>query len=149
MWHRTASALARTLARKFPAIALLGARQVGKTTLARSTFPKMPYCDLERPDLRALFASDPAFQIRSRAKPAVILDEVQAVPAVFSALRGIIDEDRRANGRFILLGSAQPDLVRAVSENRQPPTGRATLRANRHRRWHWEIARPEPQARDT
>jgi predicted AAA+ superfamily ATPase len=117
MWSRTAAALARKLAREFPAVAILGARQVGKTTLARSTFPKMAYCDLERPDLRSLFSSDPIFQIRTRAKPAIILDEAQAVPAVFSALRGIIDEERRKNGRFVLLGSAQPELVRAVSES--------------------------------
>jgi predicted AAA+ superfamily ATPase len=117
MWKRTSAARLRKLAREFPAVLVLGARQVGKTTLARTTFPKIPYCDLERPDLRALFAGDPGFQIRSRANPGLILDEAQTVPAAFAALRGIIDEDRRKNGRFVLLGSAQPGLVRAVSES--------------------------------
>ncbi|MGC9985702.1 MAG: DUF4143 domain-containing protein [Polyangia bacterium] len=117
MWKRAASRDLKALAGRFPAILLLGARQVGKTTLARTTFPRMPYCDLERPDLRALFSSDPRFQIQSRARPGVILDEAQAVPEVFPALRGLIDEDRRTNGRYIILGSAQPDLVRGVSES--------------------------------
>jgi uncharacterized protein len=117
MWKRDGSARLSRLAKEFPSVLILGARQVGKTTLARTTFPKIPYCDLERPDLRGLFVGDPVFQIRSRANPALILDEAQAVPEVFAALRGIIDEDRRTNGRFILLGSAQPDLVRAVSES--------------------------------
>jgi uncharacterized protein len=117
MWRRDSSKRLHQLAKEFPAVLILGARQVGKTTLARTTFSNFFYCDLERPDLRALFVGDPVFQIRSRANPALILDEAQAVPEVFAALRGIIDEDRRRNGRFILLGSAQPDLVRAVSES--------------------------------
>jgi hypothetical protein len=117
MWKRLASRNLKALAGEFPAILLLGARQVGKTTLARTTFPRIPYCDLERPDLRALFSSDPRFQIQNRAGPGLILDEAQTVPEVFPALRGLIDENRRANGRYIILGSAQPNLVRGVSES--------------------------------
>ena len=107
----------KDLAVAFPAVLVLGARQVGKTTLARSTFPRMPYVDLEEPRTRALFADDPSFQLESRARPSVILDEVQFVPETFAALRGIIDASRRTMGRFILLGSAQPSLVKGVSES--------------------------------
>lgn len=89
---------------------------MGKTTLARATFPDLPYVDLEDPITRALFAEDARFQIESRARPRLVLDEAQAVPDVFAALRGLIDENRSARGRFILLGSAQPSLVRQVSE---------------------------------
>lgn len=117
MWNRLATIRLRTLAEQFPAVLLLGARQVGKTTLARMAFRGFPYVDLEDPRSRALFRDDPAFQIESRAKPSLILDEVQFVPEVFSALRGIIDARRRINGRFVLLGSAQPSLVRGVSES--------------------------------
>lgn len=107
----------RALATQFPAVLILGARQVGKTTLARATFSTHAYADLETPRLRELFADDPAFQIRSRAGEGLILDEAQAVPEVFAALRGIIDDDRGRRGRFVLLGSAQPNLVRGVSES--------------------------------
>lgn len=116
MWRRTATARLRSLAGSFPAVLILGARQVGKTTLARTTFRDFPYVDLEEPRTRALFRDDPTFQIENRATPSLILDEAQFVPEVFSALRGIIDASSRVMGRFILLGSAQPSLVRGVSE---------------------------------
>ena len=117
MWRRLAQTRLRSLWRRFPAVLILGARQVGKTTLARQTFPALPYCDLEEPRLRALFTDDPTFQIQQRSRPALILDEAQAVPGVFGALRGIIDARRKENGRFLLLGSAQPALVRQISES--------------------------------
>ena len=117
MWRRLAQTRLRALWRLFPAVLILGARQVGKTTLARQTFPTFPYCDLEEPHLRALFTDDPTFQIQQRALPSLIIDEAQAVPGVFNSLRGIIDERRKKNGRFLLLGSAQPSLVRQVSES--------------------------------
>jgi hypothetical protein len=117
MWRRLAAARIHDLARKFPAILILGARQVGKTTLAQQVFPDYSYCDLEEPRLRELFTDDPTFQIESRAKPNLVLDEAQAVPSVFAALRGIIDRSRSRNGRFVILGSAQPALVRDVSES--------------------------------
>jgi predicted AAA+ superfamily ATPase len=82
---------------------ILGARQVGKTTLAGQTFPTLPYCDLEEPHLRSLFADDPTFQMQQRALPSLIIDEAQAVPAVFNSLRGIIDEHRNKNGRILAL----------------------------------------------
>lgn len=117
MFPRLATERLRVLSAQFPAVLILGARQVGKTTLARATFPEHAYLDLESPRLRELFAGDPSFQIRSRASSGLILDEAQAVPEVFAALRGIIDEDRGQRGRFVLLGSAQPNLVRGVSES--------------------------------
>jgi predicted AAA+ superfamily ATPase len=120
MWNRLHAVRVRELARKFPAVLILGPRQVGKTTLARAAFPDAPYLDLEQPNLRQLFVDDPLYQIEHRLGPrtrTLVLDEVQCVPEVFSALRGLIDRDRRRNGRFILLGSAQPTLIRQVSES--------------------------------
>lgn len=120
MWNRLHSSRLTALAREFPAVLILGPRQVGKTTLARSVFPKAPYLDLEQPGLRQLFTDDSLFQVESRLpgkRGALVLDEVQYVPAVLSALRGIIDRNRRVNGRFILLGSAQPALVKHVAES--------------------------------
>lgn len=117
VFPRLAADRLRQLAAQFPAVLILGARQVGKTTLARMTFPDHSYADLESPHARELFSADPAFQIASRAAGGLVLDEAQCVPAVFAALRGIIDADRPNRGRFVLLGSVQPALVRGVAES--------------------------------
>ncbi|HEY4064566.1 MAG TPA: ATP-binding protein [Puia sp.] len=101
-----------------PAIAILGPRQVGKTTLAKTiakTKLHSLYLDLENPlDRRKL--EDGYSYLRSLGNACVILDEVQLMPELFSLLRPLIDEDR-APGRFILLGSASPSLVKGVSES--------------------------------
>lgn len=91
MYARIAAQRLLYLVEQFPAVLILGARQVGKTTLARSTFTPFPYCDLEDPNLQHLFVEDERFQLEARAKLTLILDEAQQVPAVFAALRGIID----------------------------------------------------------
>jgi hypothetical protein len=107
----------RVIWEQFPAVLILGARQVGKTTLARASFPEAQYCDLQQPELRQLFTAEPTFQIQQRTGSVVILDEAQTVPPLFGALRGIIDSDRHRHGRFLLLGSANPRLVRQISES--------------------------------
>jgi predicted AAA+ superfamily ATPase len=117
MYPRAASTRLQELWRQFPGVLILGARQVGKTTLARQSFPSVAYCDLEDPNLRRLFSEDPVFQIESRAKPSLILDEAQSVPEVFAALRGLIDARRKQFGRFLILGSASPQLIRSISES--------------------------------
>ncbi|MDP2000657.1 MAG: ATP-binding protein [Rhodoferax sp.] len=96
---------------------ILGARQVGKTTLARQTFPSFSYLDMEDTATHALFAEDPRFQLDARTGAGLILDEAQRLPILFDALRGAIDADRQRMGRFVILGSAQPALVRQVSES--------------------------------
>ncbi len=97
---------------------VLGARQVGKTTLAQAAFPVHRYLDLEDPRTAERFRQDARFELDAAgATGGLILDEAQAVPSVFSALRGAIDAARSGVGRFIVLGSAQPALVRGVSES--------------------------------
>ncbi|MFM8894230.1 MAG: AAA family ATPase, partial [Actinomycetales bacterium] len=107
---------------KFPAVALLGPRQVGKTTLALAiaqSHRESVYLDLERPaDLRRLDDAD-AF-LRSQGHRLIVLDEVHRVPNLFETLRGVIDENRRAGfrvGQFLLLGSASPTLIGLASES--------------------------------
>lgn len=117
MWLRVADKRLKELWNQFPAVLLLGSRQVGKTTLARSAFPDLPYCDLESLELRALFTAEPAYQLKQRERGGLILDEAQFAPQIFQELRGIIDAKREANGRFLILGSAQPELVRQTSES--------------------------------
>ena len=105
----------------FPAVALLGPRQVGKTTLALQLAAQGPslYLDLESPgDLAKL--SDPGLYLTSQPGKLLILDEVQRQPELFGTLRGLIDADRRlgnTQGRFLLLGSASVELIRQSSES--------------------------------
>ena len=96
-----------------PAVALVGPRQCGKTTLARSLGGR--YYDLEQePDrLRLDLEWDAAVQ----GSELIVLDEAQAWPDVFPRLRGTVDADRSRNGRFLLLGSISPGLMRQVSES--------------------------------
>ncbi len=117
MFDRLAHDLLLDAAAQFPAVAILGARQVGKTTLARTTFPGFAYADLENPRTADRFRDDARFSLDHTGRQGVVLDECQAVPAVFAALRGAIDDRRSENGRFVILGSAQPALVRGISES--------------------------------
>ncbi|HMQ63873.1 MAG TPA: ATP-binding protein [Flavilitoribacter sp.] len=100
----------------FPAVGLIGARQVGKTTLVKALGKEFAYLDLEDERDRAKLYADPFFYFNENRNRCVILDEVQQMPEIFRLLRGIIDEDRRP-GRFILLGSASPELLRQSSES--------------------------------
>ncbi|MFZ4479723.1 MAG: ATP-binding protein [Rhodoferax sp.] len=117
MYPRICSDRLANLARQFPAVLILGARQVGKTTLARQAFPTYSYFDLEDTATNVLFAEDPRFQLDARSGQGMILDEAQRLPALFDALRGAIDADRQRMGRFVILGSSQPSLVRQVAES--------------------------------
>jgi predicted AAA+ superfamily ATPase len=117
MFARNAAQRLRSLARRFPAVVILGARQVGKTTLAHAAFPALPYVDCQDPGTAAALREDPRFVLERRERGGLIVDEAQAVPGVLAALRGLIDADRRRVGRFIVLGSAQPTLVRGAAES--------------------------------
>lgn len=117
MFARLASERLLHLARQFPAVLILGARQVGKTTLARQTFASHSYLDLEDPATHTLFAEDPRFQLDARHGQGLVLDEAQRLPVLFDALRGAVDADRQRMGRFVILGSAQPTLVRQVADS--------------------------------
>lgn len=99
-----------------PAVALLGPRQSGKTTLALQIARerRSVYLDLESPSDRAQLA-DPELYLAAREDDLVIIDEVQRMPELFAVLRGAIDRARQAgqgNGRFLLLGSASIELMR-------------------------------------
>lgn len=101
-----------------PAVALLGARQVGKTTLARQIVQALGQAqvyDLERAADRATLQAAPELALRN-AKGLVVIDEIQRLPALFATLRPLTDApDRQVS--YLLLGSASPELVRGVSES--------------------------------
>ncbi len=104
-----------------PAVALLGPRQVGKTSLALELARNRPavYLDLESEADRAKL-SEPELYLAQHADKLVILDEIQRTPQLFRSLRGLIDEGRRrgqGKGRFLVLGSASVDLLRQSSES--------------------------------
>ncbi len=104
-----------------PAVALLGARQVGKTTLAKTIAKSIDsiYLDLEAPE-DLLKLSDPTSFLSAHADKLVILDEIQRSPELFPVLRGLIDKNReqgRRAGQFLLLGSASMDLMHQSSES--------------------------------
>lgn len=113
MHRRHAAALLRARLARFPAVALLGPRQCGKTTLARMLSRR--YYDAEQPADRVRLDLD--WDAIAASRELVVIDEAQAWPALFSRLRGAIDADRRRNGRFLLLGSVSPALMREVSES--------------------------------
>ena len=105
--------------RSFPAVALLGPRQVGKTTLARAIAGDGLYLDLENPHDRERL-SDARGYLGARRGRTVVLDEIHRAPGLFQVLRGVIDERVRGGepaGQFLLLGSASIDLLRQSGES--------------------------------
>ena len=105
----------------YPAVGLLGPRQVGKTTLALEIAAGRPsvYLDLESVPDRARLA-DPDRYFADHDRELVVLDEVHRAPELFRTLRGVIDRGRRAGrkaGRFLLLGSAAIDLLKQSGES--------------------------------
>jgi predicted AAA+ superfamily ATPase len=123
MIKRQAQSEIARLLEEFPAVGVLGPRQVGKTTLAEeiaaSVNPEPIYLDLERPS-EAARLSEPEEYFELHKGKLIILDEIQRVPELFQILRGVIDRRRREGhrtGQFLILGSASLDLLKQSSES--------------------------------
>jgi predicted AAA+ superfamily ATPase len=105
--------------RQFPAVGILGPRQCGKTTLAKlirkELGDKALYFDLEDPQDYSRFR-DPALLLSQLQAKTIIIDEIQRMPELFAVLRSVIDKNRKP-GRFLLLGSASPEMVQGASES--------------------------------
>lgn len=101
----------------FPVVGIIGPRQVGKTTLAKSLakHQSILYLDLEAASDRLKLA-DPVLYLKNHQEKLVIFDEIQQMPELMAELRGIIDADRRV-GRFIVLGSASPTLIKKSADS--------------------------------
>jgi len=105
--------------REFPVIVLLGPRQVGKTTLvkqiSKTLRKKTHYFDLEKTSDFHIISRDPESALEKLHKDCVLIDEVQRLPQLFELLRALVDEHRKP-ARFILTGSASPELMKGTSE---------------------------------
>ena len=121
MIQRRLEALIKEALKRSPSVALMGPRQVGKTTIALNISETTPsvYLDLEsRIDLQKVQDIE-AFH-RENSDKLIILDEVRRLPEIFAPLRGVIDRERRKGnraGQFLFLGSASIDLLQQSSES--------------------------------
>ena len=125
MLLRHAGHTLQALASGFPVLAITGPRQSGKTTLARSAFPHLPYVNLEDPDTRELALADPR-RFFARLASGAVLDEVQRAPALLEYLLGIADSAPQM-GRWVLTGSQQFGLMDGIGQSLAGRVGMLTL----------------------
>lgn len=109
----------KKLMKLFPAVGIIGPRQCGKTTLAqqirKDAGGKALYYDLEDPVDNLKF-DNPLLILNQSGAKTIIIDEIQRRPELFAVLRSVIDK-KRTPGRFLLLGSASPEMIRGSSES--------------------------------
>ncbi len=116
--HRKIEGVIKSHLTNFPAVAILGPRQSGKSTLAAyimKDWSDSVYLDLEKPSDRVKL-TDPELFFRMNRDKLICLDEIQRLPEIFSVMRSVIDENA-GNGQFLILGSASKDLIRQSSES--------------------------------
>lgn len=115
-YQRNITSYLTELLKQFPAVAIIGARQAGKTTLAKNVGHDFIYVDLEKPSDYDRVTYDPEFFLKQNPSN-IIFDEAQLYPELFNVLRGVIDEQRDRKGRFIVTGSSSTELLQNVSES--------------------------------
>ena len=116
MIPREMSKIAKQRAREFPVLTIVGPRQSGKTTLAKACFPSYGYVNLEDPETRDMAENDYR-RFFAVYKPPLIIDEIQRVPNLASAIQPMVDERRAVPGQYILTGSHQPMLKQTVTQS--------------------------------
>jgi predicted AAA+ superfamily ATPase len=115
-YPRSITSKLKELSRYFPAIAISGARQSGKTFLVRKTFPDYNFVSLDLPSVAEQAEKNTVEFLKEHPTP-VIIDEVQYAPGLFRHLKAEIDRNRHAMGRYILTGSQQFVLMKGISDS--------------------------------
>lgn len=103
----------------FPVIGILGPRQCGKSTLVKhflKDIKNVAYFDLEKYDDLAKITENPLAFFDTHQDKIICLDEIQKLPHIFATMRGVIDKNRK-NGKFFVLGSASPELIKQTAES--------------------------------
>ena len=126
MIKREISDWLKTMAREYAVLSIMGPRQSGKTTLAKTLFPDYGYVNLEDPDLRHAAESDGADFMNKHPAP-LIIDEVQRVPELLSRIQVRVDESPARKAAYILTGSHQPALREGLSQSLAGRVAIATL----------------------
>lgn len=120
MFQRQLVTKLNRLAKQFPVLAITGSRQIGKSTLARmyaeAVGKELVFYDLENPSDHFALENQTTSLLESHSNQLVVIDEVQRMKSLFPVLRYLVDKDRKAL-RFLLLGSASPELIRDSSES--------------------------------
>jgi predicted AAA+ superfamily ATPase len=132
----------KSVAEFFPVVVLTGARQTGKTTLLRATFPGHHYVSLDLPSEAKAAEADPEGFLR-RHPPPVLVDEVQYAPGLFRHVKRAVDAGGNQPGRFVLTGSQQFALMQSTAESL---AGRAAV-LDLHPLSAWEIRAADPANR--
>lgn len=100
----------------FPCVAIIGARQVGKSTLMHQLLPEAPFFDLEKESDFTRISRDTEFFLQDNPGP-LCIDEAQLCPQLFEAMRVKIDENRKQPGQYLITGSSSPELLSNISES--------------------------------
>lgn len=100
----------------FPCVAIIGARQVGKSTIMHQLLPDAPFFDLERESDFARISRDTEFFLKDNPTP-LCIDEAQFYPQLFESMRVKIDENRKQPGQYLISGSSSPELLGNISES--------------------------------
>jgi uncharacterized protein len=130
----------------FPCVSLLGARQVGKSTLTRQVLPKAKFFDLEKnSDFERINNPESLALILKEKKSCIVFDEAQLCPNLFSQLRVAIDENRKQNGQFLISGSSSPELLKNITESL---AGRVAIVEVPTLAWHEALERKQSKIYD-
>ena len=138
--ERSVSESIAYLLKNFPCVVILGARQVGKSTLLHHLLPNSSFFDLERTTDYQRINTDPELLLQETSRPLVI-DEAQLSPSLFKALRVEIDSNRHQPGQFLLSGSSSPQLLKNISETL---AGRVAIVELEPLNWQESLTRDTP-----